>query len=275
VATVGLLMMRSYVLASDRPLRRGDPQDAGAGLAVIPPLPAVSTGGPRYPRISRAGASTRMVSLTGFSLIGGPAYNDSAAAVEVLKGLDVPYIAAHPIEFQTLGQWASSDGGLGPVETTMLVALPEIDGATNPTVFGGRHSGRRAATAVPTTAPGRPTARRWRPASNGSTASWKRRSAWPPAAQGECREEGGDRPFRLPAQCRRHRHGGLSERLREPVQHASTHEGRGLRSRGSRLRRRPARRGAARQRQAIRAGGECRGPCGCRHHRAQHAAAEG
>jgi magnesium chelatase subunit H len=52
----------------------------------------------------------------------------------------VPYIAAHPIEFQTLGQWASSEGGLGPVETTMLVALPEIDGATNPTVFGGRHS---------------------------------------------------------------------------------------------------------------------------------------
>jgi magnesium chelatase subunit H len=33
----------------------------------------------------------------------------------------------------------ASDGGLGPVETTMLIALPEIDGATNPTVFGGRH----------------------------------------------------------------------------------------------------------------------------------------
>ncbi|MBT8457088.1 MAG: cobaltochelatase subunit CobN, partial [Alphaproteobacteria bacterium] len=80
-----------------------------------------------------------MVSLTGFSLIGGPAYNDSNAAVETLTGLDIPYIAAHPLEFQTLGQWAASDGGLGPVETTMLIALPEIDGATNPTVFAGRH----------------------------------------------------------------------------------------------------------------------------------------
>ena len=38
-----------------------------------------------------------------------------------------------------MGQWAASSGGLGPVETTILVALPEIDGATNPTVFGGRH----------------------------------------------------------------------------------------------------------------------------------------
>ena len=51
----------------------------------------------------------------------------------------MPYIAAHPLEFQTLGQWSKSDGGLGPVETTMLIALPEIDGATNPTVFAGRH----------------------------------------------------------------------------------------------------------------------------------------
>ncbi len=55
-----------------------------------------------------------MVSLTGFSLIGGPAYNDSDAAVEMLNKLDVPYIAAQPLEFQTLGQWASDAQGLGP-----------------------------------------------------------------------------------------------------------------------------------------------------------------
>ena len=79
------------------------------------------------------------MSLTGFSLVGGPAYNDSGAAVDTLTALDVPYIAAHPLEFQTLGQWGASGGGLGPVETTMLIALPEIDGATNPTVFAGRH----------------------------------------------------------------------------------------------------------------------------------------
>ena len=64
---------------------------------------------------------------------------DSEAAVEVLNKLDVPYIAAHPLEFQTLSQWSSATGGLGPIETTMLVALPEIDGATVPTVFAGRH----------------------------------------------------------------------------------------------------------------------------------------
>ncbi|WP_203230532.1 cobaltochelatase subunit CobN, partial [Segeticoccus rhizosphaerae] len=61
------------------------------------------------------------------------------AAVEALSTLDVPYLAAQPLEFQTLQQWAQGEQGLSPVEATMLIALPEIDGATNPTVFAGRH----------------------------------------------------------------------------------------------------------------------------------------
>jgi magnesium chelatase subunit H len=140
VATVGLLMMRSYVLASDTAhydavIRKMQ----AAGLAVVPAFAGGLDGRPAIAAYFAGGKIDALVSLTGFSLIGGPAYNDSAAAVSVLKDLDLPYIAAHAIEFQTLGQWSSSGGGLGPVETTMLVALPEIDGATNPTVFGGRH----------------------------------------------------------------------------------------------------------------------------------------
>ncbi|NKX45059.1 magnesium chelatase subunit H [Roseicyclus persicicus] len=141
VATVGLLMMRSYVLASDTAHYDGVIREMQeAGLAVIPAFAGGLDGRPAIEAFFKGGKIDAMVSLTGFSLIGGPAYNDSAAAVEILKELDLPYIAAHAIEFQTLGQWSSSGGGLGPVETTMLVALPEIDGATNPTVFGGRHS---------------------------------------------------------------------------------------------------------------------------------------
>ncbi len=140
VATVGLLMMRSYVLASDAAHYDGVIRHMQAkGLAVIPAFSGGLDGRPAIEAYFTEGRIDALVSLTGFSLIGGPAYNDSDAAVEVLKALDVPYLAAHPIEFQTLGQWAASNGGLGPVETTMLVALPEIDGATNPTVFGGRH----------------------------------------------------------------------------------------------------------------------------------------
>ena len=140
IATVGLLMMRSYILASDTAHYDGVIRKMqAAGLAVVPAFAGGLDGRPAISEYFTNDRVDAMVSLTGFSLIGGPAYNDSAAAVEVLRDLDLPYIAAHPIEFQTLGQWAASGGGLGPVETTMLVALPEIDGATNPTVFGGRH----------------------------------------------------------------------------------------------------------------------------------------
>ncbi|MBM7068602.1 magnesium chelatase subunit H [Actibacterium sp. 188UL27-1] len=148
-ATIGLLMLRSYILASDTAHYDGVIRALEArGLRVIPAFAGGLDGRPAMEAYFRDGDDIRidtLVSLTGFSLIGGPAYNDSDAAVEMLTGLDIPYIAAHSLEFQTLGQWAASPQGLGPVETTMLVALPEIDGATNPIVFGGRHGPEKCA----------------------------------------------------------------------------------------------------------------------------------
>lgn len=139
VATVGLLMLRSYILASDCAHYDAVIRSFEAkGIRVIPAFAGGLDGRPAIENYFQ-GCVDALVSLTGFSLIGGPAYNDSDTAVAVLSALDVPYIAAQPLEFQTLGQWAKSGQGLGPIETTMLVALPEIDGATNPTVFAGRH----------------------------------------------------------------------------------------------------------------------------------------
>ncbi|WP_019954335.1 magnesium chelatase subunit H [Yoonia vestfoldensis] len=141
VATVGILMLRSYILSSDcahydAVIRSFEEK----GMRVIPAFAGGLDGRPAIEAYF-AGRVDAMVSLTGFSLVGGPAYNDSDAAVSLLSEINVPYIAAQPLEFQTLGQWASNAQGLGPIETTMLVALPEIDGATNPTVFAGRHGG--------------------------------------------------------------------------------------------------------------------------------------
>ena len=139
VATVGLLMLRSYVLASDTAHYAAVIRSFEArGMRVLPAFAGGLDGRPAME--AYFGEIDALVSLTGFSLVGGPAYNDSDAAVASLKRHDVPYIAAHPLEFQTLEQWDASAQGLGPVETTMLIALPEIDGATNPTVFAGRHT---------------------------------------------------------------------------------------------------------------------------------------
>jgi magnesium chelatase subunit H len=140
--SVGLLLMRSYLLAGNATHYDAviDALEA-RGLRVIP---AFASGLDARPAIAqyfmKDGRPTidALVSLTGFSLVGGPAYNDARAAEAVLADLDVPYIAAHPVEFQTLSQWGSSQRGLLPVENTIMVAIPELDGSTVPMVYGGR-----------------------------------------------------------------------------------------------------------------------------------------
>jgi len=139
---VGLLLLRSYLLAGNTAHYDGVISALEArGLSVVP---AFAMGLDSRPAIDaffmKNGKATvdAVVSLTGFSLVGGPAYNDAEAAEETLAGLSVPYLAAHPLEFQTLAQWGGSDRGLMPVESTIMVAIPELDGATSPMVFGGR-----------------------------------------------------------------------------------------------------------------------------------------
>ena len=140
--TVGILLMRSYLLANNTAHYDGVIAALEAkGLRVIPAFacgldarPAIDT----FFKINGRACVDAVISLTGFSLVGGPAYNDSKAAGETLADLDVPYISAHALEFQTLERWGASDRGLMPVEATMMVAIPELDGATSPMVFGGR-----------------------------------------------------------------------------------------------------------------------------------------
>ncbi|MDB5656539.1 MAG: magnesium chelatase subunit [Tardiphaga sp.] len=142
---VGLLLLRSYLLAGNAGHYDGVIAALEAkGLRVIP---AFASGLDQRPAIERffmkdgRAAVDAVVSLTGFSLVGGPAYNDAKAAEDILARLDVPYLSAHPVEFQTLEQWAASDRGLMPVESTIMVAIPELDGAAGPMVFGGRSDG--------------------------------------------------------------------------------------------------------------------------------------
>jgi magnesium chelatase subunit H len=140
--TVGVLVLRSYLLSSNAGHYDGVIAALEArGLRVIT---AFAAGLDSRPAIDRYFVQDgrvvvdAVVSLTGFSLVGGPAYNDAKAAEDTLAKLDVPYVAAHPVEFQTLDVWGGSDRGLMPVESTIMVAIPELDGSTSPTVFGGR-----------------------------------------------------------------------------------------------------------------------------------------
>ncbi|MEM6973074.1 MAG: magnesium chelatase subunit H [Pseudomonadota bacterium] len=143
--TVGLIVLRAYVLSRDAAHYDGVIAAMEAqGMRVIPAFAAGLDARDAIDKyFIKDGKVTvdALVSLTGFSLVGGPAYNDAAAAEEILARLDVPYLAAHALEFQSVEQWSASDRGLQPVENTIMVAIPELDGATNPIVFGGRSDG--------------------------------------------------------------------------------------------------------------------------------------
>ena len=145
VGRVGLLLMRSYVLAGNAAHYNGVIEALESrGLQAIP---AFASGLDARPAIERfflkdgKAAVDAVISLTGFSLVGGPAYNDSKAAEEILAKLDVPYLSTLAVEFQHVDQWESSSQGLLAVEATMMVAIPELDGATGPMVYGGRIGG--------------------------------------------------------------------------------------------------------------------------------------
>ncbi|KAG7348089.1 cobaltochelatase [Nitzschia inconspicua] len=79
-----------------------------------------------------------VVNLTGFALIGGPASQDHKKAAKVLKDLNVPYMCAVPLVFQSFEEWQSSELGLHPIQVALQVSLPEIDGAIEPIIFAGR-----------------------------------------------------------------------------------------------------------------------------------------
>lgn len=142
---VGLILMRSYLLSGDT--EHYDRVIAELEARGLTPVPVFASGLDARPAVERFfivdGRPTvdAVVSLTGFSLVGGPAFNDASAAEEILSRLDVPYLTAQPLEFQSIEGWRASSTGLTPIEATIMVAIPELDGATGPMVFGGRPTG--------------------------------------------------------------------------------------------------------------------------------------
>ena len=153
--TIGLLLMRPQVISNTR--RHYDRlihAIEAEGLTVIPALSTfmdnreacrkffVAGGAQNRSKRSQHGSApqarvSQILSLTGFSFVGGPAMNDSAAAVEFLKELKVPLRSMVSLDLQTIEGWEDSRLGLNPVQTAMQVSIPEIDGATEPFVFGG------------------------------------------------------------------------------------------------------------------------------------------
>jgi len=166
-STIGLLLMRPQVVSKttkhyDALIRAIEAE----GLSVIPALSTLMDNreavgkffvqneeskvqSPKSRTLSEPGAVatgsgvaqqsrvSQIVSLTGFSFVGGPAMNDSEAAAEFLQQLNRPYRSAVSLDMQTIDAWRASQTGLNPVQAGMQIAIPEIDGATEPFIYGG------------------------------------------------------------------------------------------------------------------------------------------
>jgi magnesium chelatase subunit H len=106
-----VLIMRSYALAGNT--EHYDAMIAALQARGLRVITAFASGLDARPAVEKYfmqdGEPTidLLLSLTGFSLVGGPAYNDASAAEAMLASLDVPYIAAHALEFQSIEQWES------------------------------------------------------------------------------------------------------------------------------------------------------------------------
>lgn len=144
--TIGLLLLRPQVVSGAR--RHYDAlirAIESEGLAVLPVLSTFMDNrqacGSYFVEPDGAPRVSQFVSLTGFSFVGGPAMNDSEAAVSFLKDCNRPYRSAVSLEMQTIDDWTGSMIGLNPVQTAMQVAIPELDGATEPFIFGGLRAG--------------------------------------------------------------------------------------------------------------------------------------
>ncbi|HEV2706934.1 MAG TPA: cobaltochelatase subunit CobN [Pyrinomonadaceae bacterium] len=140
--TTGLLLMRTQIISGTRRHYDGLIRAVEAeGLAVIPAISTFMDNREACERFfvadDRRARVSQIVSLTGFSFVGGPAMNDSEAAVEFLKELNRPFRSAVSLDVQTVEAWRDSWTGLNPVQAGMQIAIPEIDGATEPFVYGG------------------------------------------------------------------------------------------------------------------------------------------
>ncbi|HMQ30038.1 MAG TPA: magnesium chelatase subunit H [Chloroflexaceae bacterium] len=78
-----------------------------------------------------------LVNASGFALVGGPAESRPADARAALGALDVGYLAPVPLAFQRVEDWRADWGGLIPVQAALSVAVPELEGAAEPIVYGG------------------------------------------------------------------------------------------------------------------------------------------
>ncbi|MEI6045229.1 MAG: magnesium chelatase subunit H, partial [Chloroflexota bacterium] len=141
---VGLITMRGLYLAGNRRhLAEIVKQLEEAGVIAVPAYAAGLDFRPvvenLFMEIDKKGKVTPkvdvVINMSGFSMVGGPAENDSEAAIAQMERLNRPVWCIIPLTFQSEDEWRNSLTGLNPVQVALQVAIPELDGAVESRVY--------------------------------------------------------------------------------------------------------------------------------------------
>ncbi|WP_422614608.1 magnesium chelatase subunit H [Aetokthonos hydrillicola] len=98
-------------------------------------------GNVQTPSLSQEAAKVdAIISTIGFPLVGGPAGSMEAGrqvdvAKNILSAKNLPYIVAAPLLIQDIYSWTRQ--GIGGLQSVVLYALPELDGAIDTVALGG------------------------------------------------------------------------------------------------------------------------------------------
>ncbi len=149
--SIGLLSLRTVILSGNTAHlnalihsleARGIEARAGysAGLDFRPAIDQFFTGDSNGSQ-KQDDSVNLLLNGAGFSLVGGMAESRPEEAREALDSLDVGYLDMIPLVFQHVEDWQQNDTGLSPIQMAMNIAIPELDGAAEPLVFGGPTAG--------------------------------------------------------------------------------------------------------------------------------------
>ncbi len=140
IGTVAVLSFRAHILTGTQYPHEVTRALEAAGLRVIPIfVMGIESHVVVREWLMRMGVDL-LISTMGFPLVGGPAGSTKAGltvsvARDLLTKLDVPYMIATPLFVQDEDNWR--EHGVGPLQATIMYALPEMDGSVAPVVLGG------------------------------------------------------------------------------------------------------------------------------------------
>ncbi len=152
---VGILLYRKHVLTDQQYIPQLIQCFEADGLVPVPIfingveahtvvrdlLTTASEGEAARRRLKRGFAEVdAIVSTIGFPLVGGPAGSveagrQSDVSREILESKNVPYVVAAPLLIQDLESWDRT--GMTGLQSIVLYALPELDGAIDTVAIGG------------------------------------------------------------------------------------------------------------------------------------------